>query len=179
MNLKKVKVVGAIFVFLSCVGLHFLYEFLPNFFVSIFAPVNESIWEHMKLIFSSFVLYGVIEYLIIRKKVLFNNYLFQLFLVPTLGIICYLVFFLPFYSIFGENIFISIGLLIVIIILEEILSFYILTSKKIRCGGLIGLIGIVLWYIVFGILTYNPPHNHLFLDITTNTYGINNKEKSM
>lgn len=173
MNLKKVKVVGAIFVFLSCVGLHFLYEFLPNFFVSIFAPVNESIWEHMKMIFSSFVLYGVIEFVVIRKKVLFNNFLFQLFLVPTFGIIYYLIFFLPLYSIFGENIFISIGLLIVIIILEEILSFYILTSKKINCGRLVGLLGIIIWYIVFGFLTYNPPHSPLFLDVVTNTYGIN------
>lgn len=31
--------------------LHFLYQWLPNVLTSVFSPVNESLWEHVKLIF--------------------------------------------------------------------------------------------------------------------------------
>lgn len=31
--------------------LHFLYQWLPNVLTSLFSPVNESLWEHVKLIF--------------------------------------------------------------------------------------------------------------------------------
>ncbi len=31
--------------------LHFLHSLLPNFFTAIFSPVNESLWEHLKIIF--------------------------------------------------------------------------------------------------------------------------------
>ena len=173
MDLKKVKIVGGIIIFLLTVLLHFIYEAYPNFMFSVIAPVNESIWEHMKLIYSSFIIYGIIEFLFIRRRVKFNNYLFQLFLVPVIGIISYLIVYLPIYNIFGENLVFSIFLLIVIIILEEIFSYYILRMNIIKNGKVIGLIGIILGYILFFYFTYYPPHNYLFLDIQTNSYGIN------
>lgn len=35
--------------------LHFLYEWLPNAVTALFSPVNESLWEHIKLIFWPFL----------------------------------------------------------------------------------------------------------------------------
>jgi hypothetical protein len=32
-------------------GLHFVYDLWPNWFTALFAPVNESIWEHLKLLY--------------------------------------------------------------------------------------------------------------------------------
>lgn len=40
-------------------GLHFLYDLLPIAPVAIFAPVNESVWEHIKLLFWPMLLAGV------------------------------------------------------------------------------------------------------------------------
>ena len=36
-----------------CLGCawHFLYDWCPHFLVGLFAPVNESVWEHLKLLF--------------------------------------------------------------------------------------------------------------------------------
>lgn len=31
--------------------LHFLYKWWPNAFTALFSPVNESLWEHVKLVF--------------------------------------------------------------------------------------------------------------------------------
>ena len=118
MGLKGVKILGIFLVFLLCFPLHFIYDWWPNSLFSIFAPVNESIWEHMKLIFTSYVFYGIFDYLLLKKnKLNFNNFVFQLFIVPIIGIILYLIIFIPLYDNFGENMIISIGLLFIIIII--------------------------------------------------------------
>ncbi len=40
---------------LAGAGLHFLYALLPNPLVGLIAPVNESVWEHLKLSFWPFL----------------------------------------------------------------------------------------------------------------------------
>ena len=172
MSLKKIKVIGAIVIFLLSFGLHFLYGLFPNFLTSIFVPVNESIWEHMKIIFTGYLIYGGVEYLIFRNKVEWNNFILQLFLVPLIAIMIYLTIYLPLFNIFGENMFISISLLAIIIIIEEVISYYILTMEEIKYQNLIGIIGIIVVYIVFAYLTYEPPKNYLFYDIKEEKYGI-------
>ena len=174
MGLKGVKILGIFLVFLLCFPLHFIYDWWPNSLFSIFAPVNESIWEHMKLIFTSYVFYGIFDYLLLKKnKLNFNNFVFQLFIVPIIGIILYLIIFIPLYDNFGENMIISIGLLFIIIIIEEILSYLFLKYKNIKFNNIIGVIGIIVVYIVFGYLTYKPIDNYLFFDIQESKYGIN------
>ena len=37
-------------------ALHFLYDLWPNPLTAVFAPVNESVWEHLKLLFWPFLL---------------------------------------------------------------------------------------------------------------------------
>ena len=32
-------------------ALHFLYDLWPNPLTAVFAPVNESVWEHLKLLY--------------------------------------------------------------------------------------------------------------------------------
>ena len=59
---KKLEIIG--FFFVSIVGtlLHFAYEASgSNFIAGIFAPVNESTFEHLKLLFYPFIIYGIIE----------------------------------------------------------------------------------------------------------------------
>ena len=174
MSLKVVKIHGLFLIFLLCFPLHFIYDFLPNTLFSIFVPVNESIWEHMKLIFTSYVFYGIFDYLLLKKnKISFNNFLLQLFLIPIVGIILYLLIFIPIYNNFGENMLISIGLLFLIIIFEQVLSYYFLRFKEIKYQNIIGIVGIIITYIIFGYLTYNPVENYIFFDISNSKYGIN------
>lgn len=42
------------------VGLHFLYEWLPCAITAIISPVNESVWEHVKLIFYPLLIAGTV-----------------------------------------------------------------------------------------------------------------------
>ncbi len=174
MNLKTIKVIGVFGIFLLCFLFHFLYEWLPNSLFSIFFPVNESIWEHMKLIYTSFVVYGIVDYILLNKnKIQFNNFLLQLFIIPIIAIILYLVIFIPIYNNFGENMIISIGLLFLVIVVEQLLSYHLLQYRKIKYQNIIGIIGIILVYIIFGYLTYRPLENYVFFDTVESKYGIN------
>ena len=174
MSLKTIKIIGFFVIFLLCFPFHFLYDWLPNSLFSIFFPVNESIWEHMKLIYTSFVFYGIFDYILLRKnKINFNNFLVQLFLIPIIAIFIYLIIFIPIYKMIGENMIISIGLLAIVILIEQILSYFILQYKEIKYQNIIGIIGIVLVYIIFGYLTYKPIENYIFYDTVKDKYGIN------
>ena len=174
MNLKNIKIIGLFGIFLLCFLFHFIYDWFPNSLFSIFFPVNESIWEHMKLIYSSYVFYGIIDYLLIKKnKISINNFLIQLLLIPIIGIILYLIIFIPIYNLVGENMIVSIGLLFIIIIIEQLISYFMLIKKEIKYQNIIGIIGIILIYILFGYLTYKPIENYLFFDVLNSKYGIN------
>ena len=172
--MKRIKFIGVIVIFLLTILYHFLYDWLPNLVFSVFFPVNESIWEHMKLLYSGIFTWGVIEYFILRKKgISYRNFFSTLFLEMVTSIMIYLIMYLPLYNVFGENMVISIGLLIVVIILEEIFSYYLFSySKENRILNRISILFIVLGFVVFLCFTYDPPRNYIFYDIVSNKYGI-------
>ena len=58
-GLKSYIITGIIFVSVIGTLLHFAYEWSENnVIVGVFAPVNESIWEHTKLLFFPMMLYS-------------------------------------------------------------------------------------------------------------------------
>ncbi len=179
MNLKKIKIIG----FFGVLGLtflfHFLYEWLPNSIFAIFFPVNESIWEHMKLLYSGFFFWGIIEYILIRKyDIKINNYILNTFLIMVTSIIVYLIGYLPLYNLLGENMIISIAWLIIVIILCEIFSYYLLKIEKQDSPlNKASIVLILLGYVVFASLTFNPIRNYIFYDTHHNKYGIDIYEK--
>ena len=173
MSLKKIKVIAVFGIFVLSFLVHFMYDLFPNFLFSIIFPVNESIWEHMKMIFTSILLYGIIDYyLLVKNNMEFNNFRFQLFFTAFISIPIYLVLYLPLYRIWGENFIISIGLLFLVYGISEIISYYLLKEKEYRYVNDLSIPLIIIGYIIFGILTYNPPHNYLFYDNSEGKYGI-------
>lgn len=173
-TMKKIKIIGVIVIFAFTVLYHFLYELLPNPVFAIFFPVNESIWEHMKLLYSGLLSWGIIEYFILKKKQIpYKNYVSTLFITMITSIIIYLIMYLPLYNAFGENMIISITLLIIVIIIEQILSYYLLNySKENKTLNKVSILLIVLGYVTLTSLTYNPPRNYIFYDTVENKYGI-------
>ncbi len=175
MTLKKLKIISSISIFLLCFLLHFSYQWLPNPFFAIIAPVNESIWEHMKLIFTATILWSIIEIIILkRKNIKFNNYFISVFTSSFLSIPIYLIIFLPIYHKMGDSMFINITIMGIVIIFTQIISYFILKAKEEQLLNYISVFLIILIYIIFGYLTYNAPHNYLFFDTQEEKYGINN-----
>ena len=48
-------------------ALHFLYDLWPNPLTAVFAPVNESVWEHLKLLFFPVLVYTLFEIIVLFK----------------------------------------------------------------------------------------------------------------
>ena len=112
--MKKIKILITIIIFILSFPIHFIYNIFPNFITSILTPVNESIWEHMKLIITSNLIFGIIEYFIYKKKeIKVNNFLLSYALSSIIGIIIYLIIYLPIDNIFGHNLIIAIILLLI------------------------------------------------------------------
>ena len=175
MTLKKSRIISTIGIFLLCFLFHFIYDLLPNFITAIFFPVNESIWEHMKMLFSAVVMYGIIDYIILQKfKVKYNNFFTNLFISGISIIPIYLIMFLPVYYKIGENMVITIGIMLIAIIISQVISYYILKAKDCDKLNIVALILIIVSYIVFAYLTYYPLKNELFFDTQKEKYGLNN-----
>ena len=156
---------------------HFLYEFFPNFIFSILFPVNESIWEHMKLLYSGFIIWGIFEYYLIKKNnIKVNNYIKNLFFMSITSVIIYLIIYIPLYNIFKDNMIINISLLIIVILLEEIINYYMLLRDEKKSLNTVFITLIVLGYVVFTTLTYFPIKNYIFYDNNSNKYGVNIKD---
>ncbi|MGN1341759.1 MAG: DUF6512 family protein [Bacilli bacterium] len=178
MNLKKIKLIAVIGIFIISIFSHFAYELFPNILFSFFFPINESIWEHMKILFTSTLLYGLIDYLLLKKNnIKYNNFSFQLYFTAFSSIPIYLVIYLPIYKLIGENLIISITLMILVYILEQYISYHILQEKEFKILNIISVPIIIIIYLGFIYLTYNPPHTYVFFDIINEKYGINEYKK--
>lgn len=173
MDLKKIKTIGIFGTFGLCFLTHFIYNWFPNFFSSIFFPVNESIWEHMKMLVSSILIWEIIEFVILNKlKIKYNNFIFAVFMMCLLSLFVFLIIYLPIYDIANESFILNIVCLFITIYFVSIIGYFIMIQSHIKCGFVIGFAGIILFYCVFAFFTYCPPKNFLFLDPLRNGYGI-------
>lgn len=172
MSLKKSRYIALIGTIVLAFLFHFAYQIFPNFLFSIFFPVNESVWEHMKLLFSSIVFYGIIDYFLNKKyNIGYNNFLMNIFICSFLSVIIYLIIFLPLYYSIGESMFISIGVMILTFSIVYVISYFILKSRDYDYN-FAWICLIVFCYLIFTYLTYNPIHSHLFFDTKDEIYGI-------
>lgn len=153
-----------IFLFLLSFLWHFMYDWFPCVLTSIFFPVNESIWEHMKIIFYCLLIGSVLE-----KKG--NNYYLNILVKPLVGVLFYLIIFIPLYLIFGESMVISLSLMLFTYIIMELLGIKISKQEELNIKAL-PIIIIILISILFSILTFYPLHNFLFFDSVKLGYGI-------
>lgn len=174
MSLKKIKYINIIALFLLMSLTHNLYKWFPNDLFALLFPVNESIWEHMKMIYSSIILYSIFEFYLLNKfKIDANNFLFSVYISSAVTIISTLLIFVPIYNIIGENLPVTLIILFICITIGQVIAYHIKNIKKIKNINIISVILIITTFIIMGILTYNPPINPLFLDEQKQIYGIN------
>jgi len=175
MNKKiLINIIGAIFIFLIGFIIHNLYDWFPNILINIISPVNESIFDHIKLIFTSYIIWLIVKYFIYKNNNLEENNLILKEVITTLfSIILFLIIFLPIYNKFGENLFITLFIYFISITISQILNYFITIKKESRILDIIGVGIIIIFYIITTYLTYKPPINDFFLDPTNNSYGLN------
>ena len=74
MKILNYEIISTIFICIIGTLLHFTYELSNNnIFVGFFSAVNESTWEHLKLIFFPMLISTIIGFLYFKNK--YKNYL--------------------------------------------------------------------------------------------------------
>lgn len=167
----KYEIFSFIFILIFGVILHFSYEWSNNnLFVGSFSSVNESVWEHLKLIYFPTLITIIIGSIYNHEN--YTNYLSA----KTKGLLSSLVFTVVFFytytGILGYNIaFIDISSFFIAVLIGEFVSIknMIYKTKDNFTTSIIILIFLFLSFIIF---TYFPPKIGLFKDPITNTYGI-------
>ena len=141
-----------------------------------FAPVNESIWEHQKLLFTSVIVYGIIDYLLIKKyDVKHNNFFISLFVSAFIIVPVFLAMYLPLYFKIGQSMFMNILIMFIAIVVSQFVSYKILdTRKELYRANLLSIVSIGILFIVFSYFTYYPVKTKIFFDTKEEKYGINN-----
>lgn len=170
--MRKIKIISVFIIFtIACIS-HFIYDLCPNVLFSIFFPVNESIWEHMKLISTPIYLYSIIEYLIFMKRnIKYNNFLFSHSISIILSIILFLILHTTIDAIFKTNMFIDISLLFITFIFSSYISYYFM-NKNIYISKSIPIIITIFIYSIFIYFTYYPIKDKIFYDTKNDIYGI-------
>ena len=118
-----------------------------------------------------------IEYFIYRKKgIRFNNFSLSYGISILIGIVSYLIIYLPIDHFFGHNMIVSIALLFFDYVLISYISYSILNTRKIKYSNIIGTLLIVFIYFIFYYITYYPVHSYIFYDTKDKVYGIKKED---
>ena len=168
---------GFFFIGLIGAALHFTFELsnFSNMVVAFFSAVNESTWEHLKMVFWPGVIFSLIEYSYIRDQV--NNFLVakavSLFVMPLIIVIGWYG-----YTPFTQRSIFQLDLLLfyVAVLLGQIISYKILTRDALSKRAVtLSAAGLFVMLIAFSTFTFYPPEIFLFENfdlLDTGQYGI-------
>lgn len=157
---------------------HYIFDLTNNNrFVAYICPVNESIWEHLKLLFYPVLILSIVELILVRTK---SNFIISRSLGLLTGLLSIIVLYFTYSGIIGENYtFVDITIYVVSIFITFGVSGMIKDSRISRSTimSILCIIIIIAFIVLFSIFTYKPPHIDLFKDKNTNSYSIVTKEK--
>ena len=162
------------FVATSLLGvlLHFLFDWSGIAFTALFSAVNESTWEHMKLIFFPMFLFACVQYFFIGKE---YNYFWCIKLRGILvGVVLIPALFYTLRGIFGTMPdWINIAIFFV-----SVAAAYIYETKQFQkdnplykyCG--LAFVTLCIIAISFALFTFIPPEIPLFQDPLNGNFGV-------
>lgn len=171
-KIKKWEIVGVFWIIIVGSMLHFTYKWSGNStIVGCFSPVNESVWEHLKLGYFALLFFMIIEYWFVRR---YSN---SFFLAKSVGIIVMNLFIvIVFYSYTAitkePSMIIDIGSFVVGAILCQIISFKIIKTSVSKTANIIGLILFILMGCILILFTFYTPRLPIFMDSNSKKYGI-------
>ena len=164
------------FLFTSAVGslLHFVYEWSGgSLAAAVVSAVNESTWEHMKLLFVPMFLFSVVQACVLGKN--YPNFLAVRAVSILTGLALIPVLYYTYTGVWGQmRDWANIAVFFLAALGAFLLDFYLLRRNRLSAPWqqVLGLI--VLWALAFCFVwcTFRPVRIALWRDPLTGTYGI-------
>ena len=152
--------------------LHFLYDWTDgSILVTPFSGVNESTWEHMKLLFWPLFVYALVQRLFFKDQ---KNYWCVKLAEILLGLVLIPVLFYTYNGVFGKSPnWINIAIFYISAAWVFLFEWWAFKKNWLQCKhprlafAIICLIGVL-----FVVFTFATPQTSLFQDPLTGTYGV-------
>ena len=171
MDIKSIFILSFCFLIIFGSLLHFTHDWIKKgILLHIFSALNESTWEHMKLLVAPTILVGILQYIFLKGS--YQNLFNSIFILLLVEVISIPLLFEPLRILlkkvpFSLTILIFIlsilfGLLTQSSFLKNSISLF---SEEIALLLSLGIVGI------FAIFSYYPPKIFLFKDPITGKYG--------
>lgn len=171
-KLYRYSIIG--FVFVSIVGSisHFVFGW-SNYttVIGCFFAVNESTWEHLKLLFFPYLIWTIAEFYLLKKE---KGVLISKCIGVISGMLAVVIFYYTYTGVSGKSIellnilsfFIGVGTAFLV-------DYFLIKSRKLsNISDTIALAIFIIISALFFIFTFAPPLIPLFKDPINSTYGI-------
>ena len=152
--------------------LHFLYDWTGgSILVSPFSGVNESTWEHMKLLFWPLLLFALVQRLFFRDQ---KNYWCVKLAEILLGLVLIPVLFYTYNGVFGKSPDrVNIAIFYICALLVFLFERWAFKKDWLQCKyPRLAFATIVLIVVLFVVFTFAPPQIPLFQDPLSQNCGI-------
>ena len=164
------------FVFTSFGGtiLHFIYDWTDkSIFTAPFSAVNESTWEHMKLLFFPMFIFALVQSCFSKD---FSNFWCIKLIGILAGLIIIPVLFYSINGIFGKTPdFINIAIFFIAAAVVFVIETYLFKNYYCCKSPHIAFMIICFIGFLFIVFTFFTPYIPIFQDPVNNTYGIKNE----
>lgn len=167
---------SSIAIFLLCALFHFIYQWSGyNSIIGAIAPTNESIFQHVKMIFLPIMIFYLVTYLIFKNRLIIDENKWAIYPLITF-IITSIIIVIMYYTLkYGFNIssmfldilslFIGLVASAVICIRLEISNIDFRIPYYVSIAVLVTIFGLLLYF------NYFPLEVNFFYDKVNNTYG--------
>lgn len=162
------------FVFTGVFGtlLHFLYDCTGSTFAALFSAVNESTWEHMKILFFPMLVFAVFESRYFAKD--YDNFWCAKLIGVLTGLATIPIIYYTYTGALGVSAdWFNILIFFIAASIGFITETRVMKSEKSFCKS--PTVSIIILCIIAGlffVFTFVPPKIPLFMDPITKTYGI-------
>lgn len=169
-KIDKWHIIGFFWIVIIGSLLHFVYEWSGNStIVGLFSPINESVWEHLKLGYFSLTFFIIIEYYFLKN--LTNNYaLAKVVGVIDMSIFIVLIHYTYKFIFKDSNTVIDIGSFIVGAFICQFLSSRIMKKNRPKSINTIGFFLYLLIALLFIVFTFSPPDLPIFEEAAILSY---------
>lgn len=174
MNIKRWHIAGMIFTIIFGTLDHFFYHWSgENPLVASFAAVNESTWEHLKLLAAPMIFFSIIEYFIYGKNL--KGFIASRVVSILSGVAAIVIIFYGYTAITGQNyLWMDIGTFMVSVVIAWLMSYQFMKRRFFSTfrAEIIARVVIAIFIVCLIVFTKEPPHIFLFQDPVTGNYGM-------
>ena len=152
--------------------LHFLYDWTSgSILISPFSGVNESTWEHMKLLFWPLFLFALVQRCFFKEQ---KNYWCVKLAEVLLGLGLIPVLFYTYNGVLGKSPdWINIAIFYISAALVFLFEWWVFSQNRLQCKRpQLSFAAICLIGVLFVVFTFAPPKIPLFQNPLTGNYGI-------